>query len=172
MILMTRSNVAPQSMWDTIRSQVVRTVGNIFTRSFTSVKFRTVIFINNLTVVLIKSYFSQLRLLHSDAAGVSLPGRGGQAEADAVPQEGQEAQVGRGEVQQDQAGDSNQRQNIETCFKFLLLQGINTVELDLQKIRDPLQIHVPSAKKGDKSLGAGGGFFGINNLRDVISKLQ
>jgi len=51
-------------------------------------------------------------------------------------------------------------------------QGINTVELDLQKIRDPLQIHVPAAKRGDKSLGAGGGFFGISNLRDVISKLQ
>jgi len=44
---------------------------------------------------------SLLRLLHTDATGVSLSRRGGQAEADAVPQEGQEAQVGRGEVQQD-----------------------------------------------------------------------
>ena len=48
-----------------------------------------VIFINNFTIVLMKFSFSQLRLLHADAAGVSLPGRGGQAEADAVPQEGQ-----------------------------------------------------------------------------------
>ena len=68
---------------------------------------------------------------------------------------------------------NNQRQILQLNVKFLLiLQGINTVELDLQKIRDPLQIHVPAAKKGDKSFGAGGGFFGINNLRDVISKLQ
>ena len=54
----------------------------------------------------------------------------------------------------------------------VIIQGINTVELDLQKIRDPLQIHVPAAKKRDKSLGARGGFFGIKNLRDVISKIQ
>ena len=54
----------------------------------------------------------------------------------------------------------------------VIIQGINTVELGLQKIRDPLQIHVPAAKKGDNSLGARGEFFGINSLRDVISKLN
>ena len=94
-------------MWDTIRSQVVRTVGNIFTRSFLQVSsfvlgyFKEKFLWLLSPIVIIKLHFSQLRLLHTDATGVSLSRRGGQAEADAVPQEGQEAQVGRGEVQQD-----------------------------------------------------------------------
>jgi len=52
-----------------------------------------------------------------------------------------------------------------------LKQGINTVELDLQKLRDPLQLHVPAAKMASASHKSGG-FFGITNLRDVINKLQ
>ena len=106
-IFMTRSIVTPQSMWDTIRSQVVRTVGNIFTRPFLQVSgsvlghFKEKFLWLLSSIVVIKLHFSQLRLLHTDATGVSLSWRGGQAEADAVPQEGQEAQVGRGEVQQD-----------------------------------------------------------------------
>jgi len=50
-------------------------------------------------------------------------------------------------------------------------QGINTVETDLRKIRDPLQLHVPSARAEDRGTKSGG-FFGITNLRDVINKLQ
>jgi len=50
-------------------------------------------------------------------------------------------------------------------------QGINTVETDLRKIRDPLQIHCPSARMEDKGHKSAG-FFGITNLRDVIQKLQ
>jgi len=52
-----------------------------------------------------------------------------------------------------------------------LKQGINTVELDLQKLRDPLQLHVPAAKLASVNHKSGG-FFGITNLRDVINKLQ
>merc|ERR1711976_993631 len=50
-----------------------------------------------------------------------------------------------------------------------LKQGINTVELDLQKLRDPLQLHVPAAKMASANHKSGG-FFGITNLRDVINK--
>jgi len=50
-------------------------------------------------------------------------------------------------------------------------QGINTVETDLRKIRDPLQMHCPSARMEDKGHKAAS-FFGITNLRDVIQKLQ
>ena len=61
--------------------------------------------------------------------------------------------------------------NCRLVLICILTQGINTVELDLQKLRDPLQIHVPSARNEDKSHKSGG-FFGITNLRDVINKLQ
>jgi len=51
-------------------------------------------------------------------------------------------------------------------------QGINAVETDLRKLRDPLQIHVPAAKMEERAVKAGGFFGGITNLREVINKLQ
>ena len=51
-------------------------------------------------------------------------------------------------------------------------QGINIVETDLSKLRDPLQIHVPAAKMEERAAKSGGFFGGITNLRDVINKLQ
>ena len=50
-------------------------------------------------------------------------------------------------------------------------QGINLVESDLKKVRDPLNIHVSPAKMEERATKSG--FFGgISNLRDVINKLQ
>jgi len=54
-------------------------------------------------------------------------------------------------------------------------QGINAVEADLRKLRDPLQIHLGSAKMEERAAlhkAAPGGLFGISSLKDVISKLQ
>ena len=51
-------------------------------------------------------------------------------------------------------------------------QGINLVETDLKKMRDPLNIHVPAAKMEERANKSGGFFGGISNLRDVITKLQ
>ena len=51
-------------------------------------------------------------------------------------------------------------------------QGINLLETDLKKIRDPLNIHVPAARIEERATKSGGFFGGITNLRDVISKLQ
>jgi len=51
-------------------------------------------------------------------------------------------------------------------------QGINVVETDLKKIRDPLNIHVPAAKMEERANKSGGFFGGITNLRDVINRLQ
>ena len=51
-------------------------------------------------------------------------------------------------------------------------QGINLVETDLKKMRDPLNIHVPAAKLEERANKSGGFFGGISNLRDVITKLQ
>jgi len=52
-----------------------------------------------------------------------------------------------------------------------LKQGINVVEADLRRLRDPLHMNVPSISNKDKE-SKSGGLFGISNLRDVISKLQ
>ena len=51
-------------------------------------------------------------------------------------------------------------------------QGINLVETDLKKMRDPLNIHIPAAKIEERAAKSGGSFGGITNLRDVINKLQ
>ena len=178
---MTRSIVTPQSMWDTIRSQVVRTVGNIFTRSFLQVSsfvlghFKEVI--DKVPVIVITNcyyktpFFSATPTSHwRDRSIFIQTRRTGRGWCCSTRRPGSTGGTWRSTT-----GLSRWIIKDKFCnyVKFLLiLQGINTVELDLQKIRDPLQIHVPAAKKGDKSLGAGGGFFGINNLRDVISKLQ
>merc|ERR1712002_454888 len=52
-------------------------------------------------------------------------------------------------------------------------QGINSLEADLRKLRDPLQIHVGNSKSEEKTaLQKGSGLFGISSLKDVISKLH
>jgi len=53
-------------------------------------------------------------------------------------------------------------------------QGINAVEADLRKLRDPLQIHLGSARVEERAAQQKGvgSIFGISNLRDVLSKLQ
>jgi len=53
-------------------------------------------------------------------------------------------------------------------------QGINSLEADLKKLRDPLQMHVGNSKlEENAALQKGsGGLFGISSLKDVISKLQ
>ena len=61
--------------------------------------------------------------------------------------------------------------------KFMLhlasLQSIVNVELDLKKLRDPLQIHVPSTSNDDNiPKSESGGFFGITNLHDVLNKFK
>jgi len=53
-----------------------------------------------------------------------------------------------------------------------LKQGINAVEADLRRLRDPLHMNVPSVGNKDKVETKSGGLFGITNLRDVLSKLQ
>lgn len=48
-------------------------------------------------------------------------------------------------------------------------QGINAVEADLRKLRDPLQIHLGSAKMEERAAlhkAAPGGLFGISSLKD------
>jgi hypothetical protein len=50
-----------------------------------------------------------------------------------------------------------------------LKQGINTIEADLRRIRDPLALHVPG-KAVDKKISSG--LFGIGNLRDIVNKMQ
>lgn len=50
-----------------------------------------------------------------------------------------------------------------------LKQGINSIEADLRRIRDPLGIHVPG-KTADKKVSAG--LFGLSNLRDIVNKMQ
>jgi len=52
-----------------------------------------------------------------------------------------------------------------------LKQGINVVEADLRRLRDPLHMNVPNISNKEKETKSGG-LFGISNLRDVISKLQ
>jgi len=53
-------------------------------------------------------------------------------------------------------------------------QGINAVEADLRKLRDPLQMHLGTAKLEERAAAQKGvgGLFGISSLKDVISKLQ
>jgi len=53
-------------------------------------------------------------------------------------------------------------------------QGINTLEADLKKLRDPLQMHVGNSKLEERAAlqKGSGGLFGISSLKDVISKLQ
>jgi len=53
-------------------------------------------------------------------------------------------------------------------------QGINAVEADLRKLRDPLQMHLGTAKLEERAAQQKGvgGLFGISSLKDVISKLQ
>lgn len=52
-----------------------------------------------------------------------------------------------------------------------LQQDINSLEADLRKIRDPLQMHV-SSLSNNKKVETKTSLFGISNLRDVINKLQ
>ena len=54
------------------------------------------------------------------------------------------------------------------------LQGINSLEADLRKLRDPLQMHLGTSKLEEKAaLQKGtGGIFGISSLKDVINRLQ
>jgi len=50
-----------------------------------------------------------------------------------------------------------------------LKQGINSIEADLRRIRDPLGIHISGKTTADKKTSSG--LFGLSNLRDIVNKM-